>query len=387
MIVKKNTKLASISEILCVVAAAAIGCSSAVAADDSGWYGGFNVGASRAKIDDARISRGLARSGFGATSFDNDADDIGFKVFGGYQFIKYFAVEGGYTDLGKFEFKAHTLPPGTLNGELKIRGLNFDTVAILPITDRFSAFARGGVMYAESKDSFGGGGLVHVLDPSSRHRAANYKYGAGVEYDVTPSIGIRAEAERYRVDDAVGNKGDIDLYSGGLVYRFGKETPPAAPPPAPPVAVAAPPPPVEMPAPPPPPPPPPPVVPRRIVLSADSLFAFDKAIVKPAGKEELSKLAAELRGASFSVITVTGYSDRIGAHSYNMKLSLARAEAVKAYLVESAGIPPEKITTAGRDGSNPVTTAGNCKGSKVTNALIACLQPDRRVEVEVTGTR
>ena len=124
-----------------------------------------------------------------------------------------------------------------------------------------------------------------------------------------------------------------------------------------------------------------------MTFSADSLFDFDKANVKPAGKQHLDKLAADLRGANFNVITVTGHTDRIGSHAYNMNLSTRRAEAVKAYLVESAGIPAGKIAARGTDGSDPVTKPGECKGKKATKALIACLQPDRRVEVEVSGTR
>lgn len=97
--------------------------------------------------------------------------------------------------------------------------------------------------------------------------------------------------------------------------------------------------------------------------------------------------AADLRGANFDVITVTGHTDRIGSHAYNMKLSTRRAEAVKSYLAQSAGIPAGRIAARGTDGSDPVTKPGECKGKKATKALIACLQPDRRVEVEVSGTR
>ena len=121
--------------------------------------------------------------------------------------------------------------------------------------------------------------------------------------------------------------------------------------------------------------------------SADSLFDFDKSTVKPAGKQALDKFAVDLRGANFDVITVTGHTDRIGSHAYNMKLSTRRAEAVKTYLVESAGVPAGKIEARGVDGANPVTQPGECKGKKATKKLIACLGPDRRVEVEVVATR
>lgn len=121
--------------------------------------------------------------------------------------------------------------------------------------------------------------------------------------------------------------------------------------------------------------------------SADSLFDFGKADVKPSGKAAIDKFTADLKGADFEAIKVTGHTDRIGSHAYNMKLSQRRAEAVKAYMVESAGIPADKIEAAGVDGSYPVTKPGECKGNKKTKKLVGCLAPDRRVEVEVAATR
>jgi OOP family OmpA-OmpF porin len=94
-----------------------------------------------------------------------------------------------------------------------------------------------------------------------------------------------------------------------------------------------------------------------------------------------------MKGTDFDRITVTGHTDRISSHAYNLKLSARRADAVKAYLVQTAGIPGDKISAKGVNGSDPVTKPGECKGTKPTKQLIACLQPDRRVDVEVTGTR
>ena len=144
------------------------------------------------------------------------------------------------------------------------------------------------------------------------------------------------------------------------------------------------------------PPPPPPVVkpvpaPKRFTLSADALFDFDRAIVKPEGRRQLDKLAADLKRAKFDVIniamvTVTGHTDRFGSAAYNMRLSMRRAEAVKAYLVE-LGIPAAKIVATGKGETHPVTKPGECKGDKATKELKACLQPDRRVEIEVSGAK
>jgi OOP family OmpA-OmpF porin len=227
-----------------------------------------------------------------------------------------------------------------------------------------------------------------LANPNPSKRDTNYKFGLGLQYALTDSLALRAEAERYRIDDAVGNKGDVDLISVGLIYKFGGKTPapaplaaapePVAAAPAPQLAVAT------------PPSPPPPAIlkpaPRKVTFSADSLFDFDKSTVKPAGQQDLDKFAADLKGASFDVVTVTGHTDRIGSHTYNMKLSMRRAEAVQAYLVESAAIPAGKTTAKGVDGANPVTKPGECQGKKATKELIACLAPDRRVEVEVDAT-
>ena len=378
-------KLARASGTLTLMALAMIASSYAVA-DDTGWYGGINIGQSRANIDDARITSGLLGSGFATTSINDDDRDTGYKLYGGYQLNKNFAIEGGYFDLGRFGFTATTVPAGTLNGSIRLKGLNLDAVGILPFNEKFSAFGRAGVNYAEAKDSFSGTGAVSVLNPNPSKREANYKFGVGLQYNFTESLGMRAEAERYRINDAVGNKGDIDLLSVGLVYRFGAKTPaPRAAAPEP-VAAAPAPEPVVV-TPPPPPPAPKAPAPRKVTFSADSLFVFGKADVSPAGKQALDKLAADLRGVDFDVMTVTGHTDRIGSHKYNMDLSQRRANAVKTYLVESGGIPAGKIAAKGTDGSDPVTKPGECKGTKATKALIACLQPDRRVEVEVSGTK
>jgi len=369
-----------------ILSAAALGVivSPMAFADDSGWYVGANVGQSRAKLDDPRIIAGLLSAGIDTTAIKNDDRHFGYKLFGGYQFNKYFALEGGYFDLGKFGFTATTLPPVGLTGNIKLNGVNLDAVATLPITARFAAFGRIGYQYDYAKDTFAGSGAVIVQDPKRSKHSANYKFGFGLQYAFTESFGMRAEAERYRVDDAVGNKGDVDLLSVGLLYRFGRAAPIAAPPPpAPaPIVAAAP---EPAPAPPPPPPAPPPR--KKVSFSADSLFDFGKDTVRPAGKRALDNFAAELKGTRFEVITVTGYTDRIGSQAYNTKLSTRRAEAVKSYLVEAAGIPADKITTRGADGSDPVTKPGECTGKQRTPKLIACLQPDRRVEVEVVGTK
>ena len=83
------------------------------------------------------------------------------------------------------------------------------------------AFARLGLNHAKAEDTFSGSGRVRALNTNPSKRDTNYKYGVGLRYAMTDALGVRVEAERYRIDDAVGNTGDIDLFSLGLVYRFG----------------------------------------------------------------------------------------------------------------------------------------------------------------------
>jgi OOP family OmpA-OmpF porin len=356
-------------------------------ADDSGWYGGINAGQSKSTIDDTRINSNLLGAGATSTTINDNNHDTGYKLYGGYKFNRNFALEAGYFNLGKFGYTATTVPAGTLVGNTKLEGVNLDVLGILPITEKFSAFARVGVNYAETRDNFTSTGAAHLpANPNPSKQDANLKFGMGVQYDFTQSLGMRAEGERYRISDAIGNKGDIDLVSLGLVYRFGVKTP--APVPVQKVAaiepvVVAPVPKAVVVIPPPP-------VPKKVVFSADSsadsLFAFDTATLNPGGKQALDKFAADLTGADFDLIKVTGHSDKIGPAAYNMKLSKLRAEAVMAYLVQSAGIPNDKLEGKGMGDSEPVTKPGECKGKR-GNKLIACLAPDRRVEVEVNSTR
>lgn len=128
-----------------------------------------------------------------------------------------------------------------------------------------------------------------------------------------------------------------------------------------------------------------PVTVKKVNLSADALFAFNKATLKPNGKTTLDDFVRDLGAANYDSIKVVGHADRIGSHSYNQKLSVKRADSVKDYLV-SKGVPADKISASGVGETQPVTKPGECVGRK-SPKLIACLQPDRRVEIEVTATK
>ena len=127
------------------------------------------------------------------------------------------------------------------------------------------------------------------------------------------------------------------------------------------------------------------LLPQKINFSADALFDFDKADLRPEGQAMLEDLTRVLQGATYEVILAFGHADRIGSTNYNQKLSVRRAETVKKYLVEK-GIAPNRIYAEGKGETQPLTKPAECR-MKNRKALIACLQPDRRVDVEVSGTK
>ncbi len=118
-------------------------------------------------------------------------------------------------------------------------------------------------------------------------------------------------------------------------------------------------------------------------------FDFDQAVLKPEGKAQLDDLANKIRGINLEVVIAIGHADVIGSDAYNQKLSVRRAEATKAYLV-SKGIEPNRVYTEGKGEKQPVT-GDKCKKlgpeHRSNKKLVACLAPDRRVEIEVIGTR
>jgi OOP family OmpA-OmpF porin len=366
---------------------------SALAQETAYPYVGASIGQSRAEIDEERITAALSAAGLTTTSMSRDERDTAYKLFGGWQFNRHVAVEAGYFNLGRFGFTSTTVPAGSLNGRIRLQGVNLDVVGTLPLTERLSLIGRVGGQYASARDAFSGTGAVNVLDPDPSKRSFGYKAGAGLQYEVSRSFLVRLEAERYRINDAVGNRGDVNLFSVGLVFPFGRAPMAAAPrampapavvEPAPVIVAAAPPPPVVVVA-----AAPAAVAParRRVSFSADSLFTFDEAVVRPEGRVALERFAQDLKGTEFDVITVEGHTDRLGSDAYNQRLSTRRAEAVKSYLVGTGGIDGTKISAVGKSESAPVTKPGDCTGTSASTKLLACLQPDRRVEVEVVGTR
>jgi len=121
---------------------------------------------------------------------------------------------------------------------------------------------------------------------------------------------------------------------------------------------------------------PPAVAASKVTFAADAFFDFDKYVLKPEGRAKLDDLVSKIKDVNLEVIIAVGHTDWIGTVAYNQKLSVRRAEAVKAYLV-SKGIEKNRVYTEGKGKSQPIADNRTAEGRA----------KNRRVEIEVVGTR
>lgn len=171
---------------------------------DTGLYLGAGVGASESDID----TSGLIGSA--------DKSDTGWKIFGGYQFSRHFAVEAGYYDLGKVSFSG-TAGGAAISGNFDSTAIGLSLVGILPVWDNFSLLGRVGVAYSEQDGSVTVGGAT----ATAKDDLTKLTYGLGLRYDFGRHVMVRGQWERFRVGGSnVGGEEDVDLYTVDLGYRF-----------------------------------------------------------------------------------------------------------------------------------------------------------------------
>jgi OOP family OmpA-OmpF porin len=147
-----------------------------------------------------------------------DEKDTAWKLFGGYQFNKYFGLEAGYADLGKAS-AAGVIAGTAVSAEVKAKGWEFLGVGTLPFTDKLSGYAKLGLVKWDV-DAFASAALVGAVSSSDSGTSATY--GLGLKYDFTKNVGARMEWQRYSNigNDATTGQGDVNLYSVGIVIKF-----------------------------------------------------------------------------------------------------------------------------------------------------------------------
>lgn len=328
---------------------------------DSPWYGGLNTGLSRESIHDDRIANDELNGGL--VSITDDKEDNGYKIFAGYQLNEYISLEGGFFDLGEFGFRALPTPPGALKNKTKNRGFNIDLIGFLPITERFSSFIRGGAHYIEVKDRFEGSEGLAVADVHRREQDSNFKWGAGLHYDLTEKVAMRLEGERYYFNDVMSNNGSINLYSLGLIYRFGDKNsnitqsePARSKPvihrePSAPQATA------------------------DYCSVLDIQFEINQDDIQREELERLGVVGAFLKKYPNADAVIEGHTDNVGSAMANQTLSRHRAESVLNYLVTHQQIARSRLSAVGYGDTRPIANNNSEEGKRMNrriNTVIPC---------------
>ena len=303
-------------------------------------------------------------------------NSVTYGVFGGYQILNRdnlgLAVELGYDDfgrvkgrdLGKTDFK-HT----NHGAHLSFKG-SYNLGGLTSALEGLDVYGRAGVALVRSDYKFYDVNGARVHSEGRHSLRTSGMFAAGVEYALPslPELALRLEYQwltrvgKFRTEDRANSSIDYNPWIGsinaGLSYRFGQGAAPVVAPE---------------------------VVSKTFNLSSDVTFAFGKANLKPQAKTTLDGIYGEIAQINNANVAVAGYTDRIGKDAPNVKLSQRRADSVANYLV-AKGVPAQSISAVGHGKANPVT-GSTCDAVKGRKALIACLAPDRRVEIAVNGTK
>lgn len=351
--------------IVLAIAAVSLATAAQAAPKDDSWYLGAKVGWSR--FADTGQSNYI-RDNYKVDNNKARADQLGAGGYVGYQANRYIGFELGYDWLGRMPYKADRAEKGT--GAFKAHGLQLTAKLGIPITDSIDLYTRLGGMAWRADGRFHEGPVQNNRarrDYKKHDTGVSGLVAAGIEYALTNSLATRLDYQwiwNIGDDDTVGARPDNGMLSLGMAYRFGQDNPP--------VVIA--------------PPIPPKVETKHFSLKSDVLFNFNKATLKSEGKTELDSLFAQVSNIAPTEghIKVMGYTDRIGSEAYNKKLSQRRAQAVVDYMI-SKGVPADKISAVGLGKADPVT-GSSCNNIKQRKALIECLAPDRRVEIDIVGS-
>ena len=293
-----------------------------------------------------------------------------YGVFGGYQILNRdnlgLAVELGYDDFGRVKFKE----AGKVAAKHTNHGAHLSFKGSYEVLNGLDVYGKAGVALVRSDYKF-----YDVATGARDHEEGRHSlrtsglFAVGAEYAVLPELAVRLEYQwltrvgKFRTQDSHNSSVDYNPWIGsinaGVSYRFGQGAAPV---------VAA-----------------PEVVSKTFNLNSDVTFAFGKANLKPQAQAALDGIYGEIAQVNNAKVAVAGYTDRIGSDAGNLKLSQRRADTVANYFV-AKGVSADAISATGYGKANPVTGA-TCDQVKGRKALIACLAPDRRVEIAVNGTK
>lgn len=375
---KHPSKLVKGSLAACIMSTPLLFANSPALAQDTGFYLGASYGESYGRLSRAEVAQTFADNGRQVLLLDKTDEDNAGKLLLGYDINRIFAAEFSYFNLGKYEFNTTLAPAQNMRGRASVEGFGLDLVTKMPITDNLSALLRAGVTRTSVTQSFSRFPVTPADSFDDRTpREFEGKAGFGVEYDFNDALSARAELEYFKLPSNQMIGDSAHMASVGIVYRFGRSAAPApvAPTPAP------------APAPRPEPTPPPAPEPVNVTLESDVLFGFDDSTVTASGRQELDALIRQINDLDYEAAIVVGHTDRIGSREYNLDLSQRRADAVRNYLIQG-GVPANTITARGVANDEATIPASECRNLGGGNAAtIACLAPDRRVVVEIDGTR
>jgi hypothetical protein len=186
------------------------------------WYGGVAIGQTILDLtDDALPAPGATDSGL-----NKGQNRSGYKGFVGYRLHRHFALEGGYTDYGRFKATRTVNAPtqGDLIAEISIRGWSLDGIVVYPFANGFSVFAKGGGLYATTSTTYTTTGSYTLPAGSyrnSRSRELVAKYGIGGGYAFNDRVSLRLDYEiAKKVGEDTTIEGDVKGLFLGLQARF-----------------------------------------------------------------------------------------------------------------------------------------------------------------------
>jgi OOP family OmpA-OmpF porin len=209
-------------QVMGIAASVAIMSMSSAHAADEGWYAGVNAGVSHSKFKDGGIDSAFATQGVTSTSSTDKRDDP-YSLNAGYQFNRNFALEGGYVNLGKYNFSSSISSPATdtASGNYKVDGWTTSAVGILPLQNGFAAYGKLGALFSQTKFNPSSDTGATALAGTSKS-STDLTYGLGLSYDFSKQVVGKAEWNRYQGvgDTATTGKADIDTYTVGLAYKF-----------------------------------------------------------------------------------------------------------------------------------------------------------------------